>query len=54
MKFEFYLDGVRVEKIPPEASARITQRFAKAVNDYYAAHPEEYADVLEEVKKEDK
>ena len=40
--FEIYLDGERVEKIPPEAKAGMMKRMGEAMSLYYTQHPEEY------------
>ena len=40
--FEIYLDGVRVERIPPEAKAGMMKRMGEAMSLYYTQHPEEY------------
>ncbi len=40
--FEIYLDGVRVEKIPPEAMERMMKRMGETMSLYYTQHPEEY------------
>ena len=40
--FEIYLDGERVDKIPPEAKAGMMKRMGEAMSLYYTQHPEEY------------
>lgn len=40
--FEIYLDGERVEKIPPEAKAGMMKRMGERMSLYYTQHPEEY------------
>ncbi len=42
LTFEIYLDGVRVERIPPEAKAGMMKRMGEAMSLYYTQHPEEY------------
>ena len=40
--FEIYLDGERVERIPPGAKEGMMKRMGEAMSLYYTQHPEEY------------
>ena len=40
--FEIYLDGKRVERVPPEAKAGMMKRMGERMSLYYTQHPEEY------------
>lgn len=46
LTYEIYLDGVRVEKIPPEALDRMMERMGERMSLYYTQHPEEYEMLL--------
>lgn len=39
----FYLNGVKVDAIPPEALEKMSERLSYTVSAYFQRHPEEYA-----------
>ena len=38
----FYVGGKQVDKLTPEQSERIAQRFGECLSLYYTQHPDEY------------
>jgi hypothetical protein len=38
----FYLNGVKVDAIPPEALTKMSERLSYTVSAYFQRHPEEY------------
>lgn len=38
----FYVGGKQVDKLTPEQSERVAQRFGEAVSLYYTQHPDEF------------
>ena len=38
----FYLDGVPVTEIPPEAKQKMAERLSRVVSEYFSLHPDEY------------
>lgn len=38
----FYVGGKQVDKLTPEQSARIAQKFSETLSLYYTQHPDEF------------
>lgn len=45
----FYLNGVKVDAIPPEALEKMSERLSYTVSAYFQRHPEEYAAFYKEM-----
>lgn len=45
----FYLNGVKVDSIPPEALTKMSERLSYTVSSYFQRHPEEYEAFHEEM-----
>ena len=43
MAYSFLLNGEPVDDIPQWALEKMTERLSRAVSEYFAEHPEEYA-----------
>lgn len=39
---EFYLNGEKIDTVPPEAAKVMMNRLSVTMSEYYSLHPEEY------------